>query len=121
MVYIESKPRSLQEQQDYEISMKSKWEKSTTRRAGANNFSELKHLPRRAKKYVIFDAETGEVVFEYGGVQNKRISVSNANNQMVEIYELGMMIQQIRDNDYRPEFYFFLAGDFWDKAFKNSS
>ena len=40
---------------------------------------------------------------------------------MVEIYELGMMIQQIRDNDYRPEFYFFLVGDFWDEAFKKSS
>ena len=94
MIYIESKTRSLQEQQDYEISMKSKWEKSTTRRAGANNndFSEMKHQPRRARKYVIFDAETGEVVFEYGGVQNKQITAANADGEMVKIYELGMMI-----------------------------
>ena len=52
----------------------------------------MKHQPRRARKYVLFDAETGEVVFEYGGVQNKQITVSNANNEMVKIYELGMLI-----------------------------
>ena len=35
---------------------------------GVDTFAERKS-PRKAKKYVYFDATSGVIVFEYGGVQ----------------------------------------------------
>ena len=75
MIYIEQRPRSLQEQQDFEKEIAKNTPNDRTKKDNATSF-EKRNTPRKAKKYVFFEAETGEVVFEYGGVR-KPLDVTN--------------------------------------------
>ena len=67
--YIESKQRTIQEQQDYEREIDAAIQKTNrgqdTQRA---NFEKRK-TPRKATKHVFFSIETGAIFLEYGGVR----------------------------------------------------
>lgn len=124
--YMESKPRGLQEQQEYELLMKDIREKTdaeaetgfdkpgdTARfKPGFDN----RNKPRKAKK-VVFFRDDGKIVFEYGGIQCP-FATLNSDGQKVPIFELGCLIKEIREEDFSPQICFFFAGDFMKRDVK---
>lgn len=46
------------------------------------------------------------------------MDVANQNGDVVQLYELGLLIKEIREEKWAPKFYFFTAGDFWSEEFK---
>ena len=87
-------------------------------------------ITRMARKYVIFDVETGKVVFEYGGVNKKYYTGPNKKitsmvdpspkNDDLKIYELSLQFKEMREDNFRPNLVFFYAGDFLNEDFKRS-
>jgi hypothetical protein len=99
--------------------------------ASRKGFSKSGGITRMAKKYVIFDVETGKVVFEYGGVNkkyytgyNKKISplIDPSPEKDVKgenkIYELGCYFKEIREDKFKPKIYFYYTGDFLNEDLK---
>ena len=72
---------------------------------------------RKARKYVFFDIENGDLVFEYGGIQDPA-NFKTQNGQEVPIYELGCLIKEIREENFDPKLVFYFAGDFMDPTIK---
>lgn len=75
LIYIESKERSLEDKQAYEKEIEKKLE-FAKKTSNKNKFSknkvspyQMRSIPRKARKYVFFDAATGRIAFEYGGVR----------------------------------------------------
>lgn len=70
MVYMESVQRELEEQQDYEKEIHRDFaiKMAASKRPAINKAMYKRSEPRKARKYAYFDIETGELVFEYGGV-----------------------------------------------------
>ena len=81
-----------------------------------------------ARKYVIFDVETGKVVFEYGGVNkkyytgyNKKITTlidPSPEKDETKIYELGLHFKEIREEKFKPKMCFYYTGDFLNEDLK---
>ena len=67
--------------------------------------------PRKAPKYAFFSVRTGELMFEYGGVQTPEI-VTNINGEEVEAYVLGVGVKEIREELFQPKLIVYVAGDF---------
>jgi hypothetical protein len=81
-------------------------------RASSNEQAETNHgeginVRRKATKYVFFDVSTGEIVFQYGGI-NKKIYTGqveeinsllydheNSNTEDETIYELSLQVKEI--------------------------
>ena len=77
MVYMESVERDLEEQQDYERELQRNFDikVKASKRPAINKAMYKRSEPRKARKYAFFDIETGELVFEYGGVTKpKRVT-----------------------------------------------
>lgn len=72
---------------------------------------------RKGRKYVFFDIENGELVFEYGGIQTPS-NFKTQNGQEVPIYELGCLVKEIREENFDPKLVFYFAGDFMDPTIK---
>ena len=58
-------------------------------------------------------------MLEYGGVK-KPIEVLNQNGNKVKLYELGVLVKEVREEKWVPKLQFFFAGDFWSSDFKQS-
>lgn len=69
--------------------------------------------PRKSKKYVYFDACSGKVVFEYGGAKQPMIAMKPQGEE-TEIFELGVLVKEIREEAFNPQMVFFFGGDFMD-------
>ena len=110
LIYIEAKERSLVEQQQYEQQIQAQ---NTDEKQGAIDTFSKRAAPRKAKKYVFFDACSGEVIFEYGGVKQP-LRVQNSQGEEIEIYELGLLIKEIREEAFNPQICVFFCGDFMD-------
>lgn len=67
---------------------------------------------RKAKKYVFFDAQTGEIVLTYGGVSSVDIFMKGRDDNKVQIYLLDMVIKEIREEKFESYLQCFFAGDF---------
>lgn len=115
MTYVETKMRSLKEQQDFEMEMDDQL--SSSRRGG--EIFQDRMEPRRGRKHVFFNAETGEKVFEYGGIQEP-LEVVNCNGATVKAYEIGMLFKEIKEEKFRPQLLLLVAGDFLDEQMKQS-
>jgi hypothetical protein len=50
---------------------------------------------------VFFDACSGEIIFEYGGVKQP-MKVQNSQGEEIEIYELGLLVKEIREEAFNP-------------------
>ena len=57
---------------------------------------------------------TGRVLLEYGGVR-KPMRATNGNEEEIEVYELGCLVKEIREEGFDPQIVFFFAGDFMDR------
>ena len=110
LIYIEAKQRPLAEQQQYELSIQ---EQSANSKLPKVDTYALRSTPKKTKKYVFFDCVTGSVVFEYGG-QKLPMEGIKPNGQKTEIFEMGVLIKEIREEAFNPQMVFFFAGDFMD-------
>ena len=125
MVYVESVDRSLEEQQEYELAMTTfnaddlnasmLSQRAIDKRAG--HMHDMRQSQRKGRKYVFFEVETGEVKFEYGGV-HVPLAVTNVNQETVQIYELGLRIKEIRENNFDSKIFFFMCGDLWEEQIR---
>lgn len=52
--------------------------------------------PRKARKHVFFNINTGNIVFEYGGIQTP-IETTNSSGKTIKVYELGCLVKEIRE------------------------
>jgi len=43
----------------------------------------------------------------------------NSNNEEVDIFELGCLVKEIREDAFNPHICFFFAGDFMDAQIKD--
>jgi hypothetical protein len=50
---------------------------------------------------VFFEVSTGNIVFEYGGIQNP-ILIKSPSGEDVPIYELGCLVKEIREETFFP-------------------
>lgn len=57
------------------------------------------------------------MLFEFCGIKKPQI-VANQNGDQVELYELGLRCKEIREDNFKPYLYFYLAGDFLSKEQK---
>ena len=71
-------------------------------------------------KYVFFNAITGEVEFEYGGFKEP-IRCKTKEDKDIAIYELGVLVKEIREQQFNPYFSIFFAGDFMDPRIKTNN
>ena len=55
-------------------------------------------------------------MFEYGGIR-KPMDVTNQNGEVVQLYELGMLVKEVREDKWKPKMYFFTSGNLWSQAF----
>ena len=55
-------------------------------------------------------------MFEYGGIRPP-MDITNQNGELVQIYELGMLIKEVREDKWKPKMYFFTAGNLWSHVF----
>lgn len=78
---------------------------------------ETRNTPRKGKKMIFFEISSGNIVFEYGGVQTP-FTIRNSSDEEVEIYELGCLVKEIREENYLPQIVFFFTGDFMDATIK---
>jgi len=78
----------------------------------------MRQSQRKARRYVFFDVETGEIRLNYGGV-HEPLKVTNVNNENVEVYELGLRIKEIRENDFESKIFFFMCGNLWEKEVRS--
>lgn len=69
---------------------------------------------RKAVKYAFFDARTGELRFEYGGVE-KPINCKSTIGSNIRIYKLQVLVKETVENAFTPSLLLFYAGDFMDK------
>ena len=75
--------------------------------------------PRRAKKYVFFDAATGSIVFEWGGIQPPMVCKGrDSKDQTVNIYDLGILVKEVKREGSTLSFIF--AGDIMDEEIKRN-
>lgn len=126
LIYMESVERDLVQQQQYELLMQEKQqerEENATRMAsptvaGGQQSIGNRNAPRKAKKYVFFEVKTGNVVFEYGGIQAPFTISRGPLGEDVQIYELGCLVKEIREESFLPQLVFFFAGDFMDPTIK---
>ena len=93
-------------------------EKDTINNADEKLNLEKRHTPKHAVKYVFFNAQTGEVEFQYGGFKDKPYELKNKNRETIAIYELGLLIKDCPTHENKTELVFFFAGDFMDKEIK---
>ena len=114
LIYIEAKARSLVEQQLYEQQIQEDGISQGSR--NVDTFAK-RQAPRKAKKYVFFDVCSGNVVFEYGGAKDP-MQCFKANGDKVEIFELGVLVKEIREEAFNPQLVFFFTGDFMDNQIK---
>lgn len=70
LVYLEATERSLQEQQQFEQQIAKKRIDEGIAPASQTDTFAARNSPRKARKYVFFDSFSGNIVFEYGGVQS---------------------------------------------------
>lgn len=70
-----------------------------------------------ARKYAFFNAMTGEVVFEYGGVQAP-IKAINGQKQKIDAFEFGIIVKETTGDLFNPQLLFFFCGDFMDNTIK---
>lgn len=61
----------------------------------------MRSTPRKARKYVFFDACSGKVVFEYGGAKTPMLAMK-PHGEECEIYELGLLVKEIREEAFNP-------------------
>lgn len=66
-----------------------------------NKAFKQRNLPRKAKKYVFFDVNTGNIMFEYGGTQTHFTTNNNSGNK-INVYELGCLVKEIREEEFTP-------------------
>jgi len=89
--------------------------------AGQESFQK-RSTPRRARKYVFFEVATGLVVFQYGGVNLPMEATVERNNGKeeadIDVFELGLLVKEIREEAFNPQLVFFFAGDFMDDEIK---
>lgn len=117
LMYLETRKRELKEQQEYERLMSQLKEKIEANGGTVKDTERLqdgfrsRNTPRKAKKYVFFDIFTGQIVFEYGGVQTQ-MRAQNSAGQEVDIYELGCLVQEIKEESFEPKICIYFAGDF---------
>jgi len=50
---------------------------------------------------VFFEVATGQIVFDYGGVK-KQFRTKNSNGNEIEVYEMGCLIKEIREEAFNP-------------------
>ena len=75
--------------------------------------------PRRAKKYVFFNAATGAIVFEWGGIQLPMVCKGKeSEDQTVDIYDLGILVKEVKREGSALSFIF--AGDIMDPQMKRN-
>ena len=71
---------------------------------------------RKAKKYLFFDIQTGQLVFEYGGVNDNTITLNYVNEKGVtketKVYKLGLEVKEIREDDFLPFIVLHFAGNY---------
>jgi hypothetical protein len=67
---------------------------------------------------VFFDAVTGRLVFNYGGVKKEFKAINSSGNE-IEVYEIGCLIKEIREEAFNPQLVFFFCGDFMDQQIKD--
>lgn len=117
LMYLETRKRELPEQQEYERLMNQLKDKIEANGGTVKDTERLqdgfrsRNTPRKAKKYVFFDIFTGQIMFEYGGVQNQMMAKTKAG-QEVPIYELGCLVKEIREEEFQPKLCIYFAGDF---------
>ena len=73
--------------------------------------------PRRAKKYLFFEVASGKIALEYGCVKPP-MKVYNPGGEEIEVYELGCLAKDIREEAFYPYLCFYFAGDFMDPQIK---
>ena len=56
-------------------------------------------------------------MFDYGGVK-KQFRTKNSNGNEIEVYEMGCLIKEIREEAFNPQIIFFFCGDFMDQQIK---
>lgn len=61
----------------------------------------MRQNPRKARRYVFFEVATGQIVFDYGGVK-KQFKTKNSNGNEIEVYEMGCLIKEIREEAFNP-------------------
>lgn len=134
LAFVQSRERSLQENQEYEREILSPSREGCTTSGhprgqpqppfAADTGELFQHFrdrqkPRKARKYVFFNAKTGEKVLEYGGFQ-RPLRVTVDDRQEIEVYELGLLVKEIREENFEPYLVFFFCGDFMDRAIKDN-
>ena len=104
---VRTDPNSKSEQLNIELAQRRK-----------EHMLKMRQSQRKARRYVFFDVETGEVRLNYGGV-HEPLKVTNVNNEDVEVYELGLRIKEIRENDFESKIFFFMCGNLWEKEVRS--
>jgi hypothetical protein len=91
----------------------------SNQRQAEEDFSsyQKRQSPRKARKYVFFEVVSGRLALEYGGVQTP-VKAINSNGEEVDIFELGCLVKEIREEAFNPHICFFFAGDFMDSQIK---
>ena len=91
---------------------------------GMGSPSGEKKFRRKVTKYVFFDVVTGDILFEYGGINKKSYSgkVEEIKNLLWDpettkpenktIFELSLQIKEIKEEKFKSNLVFYYAGDF---------
>lgn len=77
---------------------------------------------RKAKKYLFFNVQTGEIVFEYGGIRDNTVQLqfqeANGTVRELKVYKLGLEIKEIRETNFNPEISLMFCGDYLNEEVK---
>lgn len=73
---------------------------------------------KKARKFVIFEKNSGKLVFQYGGVKDDPFKCVGRNGQYSTIYQLDMIVKELRIENFRTKIMMFYAGDILNKEEK---
>jgi hypothetical protein len=104
-----------------------KYSRSGANEQGATSEDKVR---RKVKKYVFFNVDTGEILFEYGGINKKTYTGTNPdiqallfdpeniNQDQKKIFELSLKIKEIKEEKFKSRLVFYYTGDFLNENLK---
>lgn len=66
--------------------------------AQGDKIKENSSMPKYCKKYVYFDVNTGQILFEWGGISKPmkcQYALSNDQKIDIDIFDLGMEVKEL--------------------------
>lgn len=81
-------------------------------------------IRRKVTKYVFFDVNTGDILFEYGGINKKSYTgkIEEIKNMLFDpetskpedktIFELSLQVKEVKEEKFRSNLVFYYCGDF---------